>query len=767
MITAPSRKMPRKYKPRPKLYTDAAISVAINEVEAGASLRSTAKKYHMSYFMLRQRCLNRKGLVELGKQGRKQRVPHETELKLATYIRRMADLGFGPTKGELVEIVHDYLEANNLSYLFNYKRPGDDWTSNFMKRHRLTLKKAGLMQIARKNVTSDPFVIYGFYDLLEAEVKRLGIEDRPECVWNLDESGFPSDPSRWKTVGPVGKKTVRVSCGANRENTTVLAVCCADGKALDPLIVFKGKNLMSNWRGNNVLPNTYYGVSDSGWMTTGIFHSWFEKFVEETRGTRPLLLLFDGHLTHTSASTIELAMRENISLVKLPAHCTDVLQPLDVACFNPLKSHYEKELTMNVHQTGAREPLRKADFGNLISKIWRKGLSEENIISGFRATGIFPVNASKYKVDRLDKVKLKTYKRWESLGKPVNEDGSPFLTSQESTTDGASQEAAVEPPTTPDPLPETSFTSPTSSKSDQSSARRLPFTPPPFSEAQSPRMLIRQLQNTAPTGMKYSITLVPQEDEISFEAVIKSRGRPSSAQSQPQKRHRISMHGAVLTDQEFLEKQIEKEQQKKKKGKTTKKVRQDSDVDDPDEMMQDLHEKQTDKRKTNKENTKTKQISDSDDSDSDSSSVLSDVDDISTLQKTINSALHRQEISNELPKQSEIKEDLFYAVYWDKPSTYYWGKVSKLFREDKDDVVNEVEMKFLKRATPSSNPSALRWDWPKDSDIDIVNVSHIIAGPTKPHIEDKVRGKQYYYFNEETQVDHTFKNIQKFGFPTS
>ena len=76
-------------------------------------------------------------------------------------------------------------------------------------------------------------------------------------------------------------------------------------------------------------------------MTTKIFEDWFASFTKAVK-TRPILLLFDGHMTHLSAKTIELAVAEDISLVKLPSHCTDILQPLDVSCFNPLKSHYEK-----------------------------------------------------------------------------------------------------------------------------------------------------------------------------------------------------------------------------------------------------------------------------------------------------------------------------------------------------------------------------------------------------------------------------------------
>lgn len=124
-------------------------------------------------------------------------------------------------------------------------------------------------------------------------------------------------------------------------------------------------------------------------MTTSIFHTWIEKFYNDVK-TSPILLLFDGHLTHASLETIELAEIENITLLKLPVYTTYVLQPLDVACSAPLKSYYEKELTARVHATGAREPLHMADFGNLLAKLWRRGLTENNIKSGFRATEIYP-----------------------------------------------------------------------------------------------------------------------------------------------------------------------------------------------------------------------------------------------------------------------------------------------------------------------------------------------------------------------------------------
>ena len=129
-------------------------------------------------------------------------------------------------------------------------------------------------------------------------------------------------------------------------------------------------------------------------MTTKIFHDWFTKFLNEVE-TRPLLLLFDGHLTHLSLATIDLAIQENISLVKLPAHCTDILQLLHVSCFSLLKQKYEKLLTEFVHRTGGRQKLSKPAFCNLIATIWREGLTKENIVSGFQKTGILLVDQSK------------------------------------------------------------------------------------------------------------------------------------------------------------------------------------------------------------------------------------------------------------------------------------------------------------------------------------------------------------------------------------
>ena len=113
--------------------------------------------------------------------------------------------------------------------------------------------------------------------------------------------------------------------------------------------------MQSTWCGNDALADVQYAVSETGWMTSGIFEDYFKVFVEKTATTRPLLLILDGHLSHRTLKTVELAIKENISILKLPPHCTDLLQPLD---FAPLKSKYESELAEFVHKTAISQKSR-------------------------------------------------------------------------------------------------------------------------------------------------------------------------------------------------------------------------------------------------------------------------------------------------------------------------------------------------------------------------------------------------------------------------
>ena len=277
------------------------------------------------------------------------------------------------------------------------------------------MKKANMICTARLSATGNPFIVYDFYEQLEILVQQKKL--KPAQIWNCDESGFPTDPVKCKVISTRGDVAYKLSWGARRENISTLAACNGEGWVLDPLIIFAGKNFQTTWRGQSPLPNTTCGVSPIGWMDTDIFFEWFKRFAEQVR-ERPLLLIYDGHLSHVSINLIEEAIKEDITLLKLPPHVTDMLQPLDVCGFGPLKREWEKLLNERMNTLGPREPISKSVFVDLLAKVWHKGLTPENVRSAFRTTGIWPVDSQKYNVDRFDQRLLRRYNYWVELGPP-------------------------------------------------------------------------------------------------------------------------------------------------------------------------------------------------------------------------------------------------------------------------------------------------------------------------------------------------------------
>ena len=62
-------------------------------------------------------------------------------------------------------------------------------------------------------------------------------------------------------------------------------------------------------------------------MTTGIFADCFKQYVKEVK-ERPLLIIWDGHVTHVSIDLLKEAKKEDITRYKYSPHVTDQLHSL-------------------------------------------------------------------------------------------------------------------------------------------------------------------------------------------------------------------------------------------------------------------------------------------------------------------------------------------------------------------------------------------------------------------------------------------------------
>lgn len=338
--------------------------------------------------------------------GRSSILSTEVEEVLEKCLVARSIMGYPCNRSELKDLVHEYVIANGMITPFSNGKPGNKWYANFMRRHpKLSLKKPE--QIQKVRITSrDPFVVYSFFDMVGKlyEACQITASSAP-FIFNADESGFGSDPSRLRGIGQKGVALNRISDGSGRESTSVLGCVSASGDCLPPLIVFKGKSVQPRWVSREEFPGTMYAATENGWMGEPTFFQWFTKMfishvntIREESGQQDqaAVLFFDGHSSHISLRIVEMALSNNVHLVKFPSHLTDKLQPLDVCVFGPIKTAWDKALVVHGNQRMGVGParLQKTEFGTLLAQVW-KNIPKRNIVSGFRTTGLFPLDKEK------------------------------------------------------------------------------------------------------------------------------------------------------------------------------------------------------------------------------------------------------------------------------------------------------------------------------------------------------------------------------------
>lgn len=114
-------------------------------------------------------------------------------------------------------------------------------------------------------------------------------------------------------------------------------------------------------------------------------------------------MIGDNLSSHLSIDLIRECKEKDIHFVFLPANSTHLTQPLDVAFFRPTKNNWRDILFSWIKKEGrSLATVPKSTFPALLKKllISLNSTAQENILSGFRKTGISPINKTKV-IERL------------------------------------------------------------------------------------------------------------------------------------------------------------------------------------------------------------------------------------------------------------------------------------------------------------------------------------------------------------------------------
>jgi len=133
------------------------------------------------------------------------------EADLVQYILKAEERGFGLTPADVRELTFDYAEMHKIPNNFDkkLKMAGKDWWAGFRVRHRemLTIRKHEGLSISRASAMNRP-AIEKYFNVLEKEMCRLGVTNKPNFIYNCDESGLSLVLDTCKIVGRKGKENI-------------------------------------------------------------------------------------------------------------------------------------------------------------------------------------------------------------------------------------------------------------------------------------------------------------------------------------------------------------------------------------------------------------------------------------------------------------------------------------------------------------------------------------------------------------------------------
>ena len=316
-------------------------------------------------------------------------VPYLTkqeEEEFASFLARCADMGYAHSLPQVLALAQQIVDHKGINTMVTR-----GWWKRFCQRNpQLSHRTAVPLSVARA-VATDEHVIDRYFEMLTDTLSNNGLMHKPMQLYNCDETGMPFGAYHHKVVAQAGPNPTCITSNSSKSQVTVLACVSATGVAMPPFVIFQRKTMNQELTIGEI-PGTLYGCSEKGWINQKLFSHWFEnRFIWYIPLSRPVVLLMDGHSSHFCPNMIRMAAKEKVILFTLPPNTTHLTQPLDKGCFSPLKVAWRQACQRFCSQNPGRV-VSIYDFSALLSEAWGQSMTVKNITSGFKVTGIYPVD---------------------------------------------------------------------------------------------------------------------------------------------------------------------------------------------------------------------------------------------------------------------------------------------------------------------------------------------------------------------------------------
>lgn len=388
-------------KARRSIPSEIMMQACKEVVEGKNTVRASAKKYDidkttLSRYVSKFRS-NPEDKDSLTSDYQKRKIfSNEEETLLKDYLLKASKLHYGLTRKNVCQLAYEFAAANNkeVPQSWDVKRSaGFDWFRGFMRRNStLSLREPQATSLSRATSFNRANVGLFYSNLkLVLETHKFG----PESIWNIDETGCTTVHKPGKVVAQKGQKQVGQVTSAERG--TLVTVCCginALGNSIPPFFVFPRVNMKDIFLKGGP-PGCSGDAHPSGWMTAPSFEIFLKHFIKYVRPKKEsmVLLILDNHDSHISVASLNLAKDNGIVLLTFPPHTSHKLQPLDRTVYGPFKNFYSVAANEWMLSHPGR-PISLYDVAELVGKAFPQAFTSKNICSGFKVTGIFPLNSN-------------------------------------------------------------------------------------------------------------------------------------------------------------------------------------------------------------------------------------------------------------------------------------------------------------------------------------------------------------------------------------
>ena len=358
-------------------------------IDNDMSIRKASQSFGVPKSTLMDRLHGRVSL-DVVKSGPLPLFSDEQEALLTGHLKTMAEVGYGYSRQETINLASDY--AIFLGLRDKHHPLTDRWLYNFLDRWpELKVKKPRSLEIARARSATRQ-AVDSYFNELQRILTKYNLTDKPQCIYNVDEKGLQAEHKPPKIVSGKNYKAQAVTSGKSK-NTTVIGCVNGVGQQVPPYFVFPGSRMLDSLM-EGATPGATGTVSETGWSNTEIFEDYKKNHLINyipSRDSDYVLILYDGHKSHVSLGLIEWAKSQNIILFVLPPHCSHLLQPLDVSCFGPFEVAWNSACHRHIRESGG-QLVTRYDVCRLACKIYTTTLTANNILSAFKRCGIIPFN---------------------------------------------------------------------------------------------------------------------------------------------------------------------------------------------------------------------------------------------------------------------------------------------------------------------------------------------------------------------------------------